>query len=331
MVPVRTSMDGRRILHQLRRTRRAILQFIERQRTSPDDVKTIKALLKTFEACDRPPEEMGVVRDIVAASKRSERLSTNHALHLIELISGCEQDVRAFLQASSKMDVELLPEFRQKEEAYVEELISMIGEGEGQPSERIRDLTKELIFRRPGQYISEIHQTLMTGHFREISYPSVWFSVHQLQDEADIVTIGGPQGKRRYCFPNPELLASKEEYYGLPFPLLGSIEAEVTDDFIHTRANRLRDLFIVGSNSPSETLLVIDFLGTAELEVGTQIKSFGSLETFDYVVSREGLDPSNGVDELDVVLGMKVAVMVDGIENEIWFDRAIETKKSLYA
>jgi len=331
MVNTKMPSDGRQLIHQLRKTRRTILETVERGKSRSEDVKAIKALAKIFEACHRTPDEIKGVRNAARRLGRIETIPLDHAMYLIELIAQCEQDIRAVLREVSGADFELLPEFHAKEQAFTEELLALVEEKQGQPPERVMDLTKELVYRHPGLYISEMHQFLVSRHFRDMSYSSVWLSVHRLQDESNIITIGGPQGKRRYCFPNPELLASREEYYGLPYALLGRIEEHVTDRFEQVRGTRLRDLFVVNSSSASGTLLIIDYHGAPELGIGAPIKSFGRLETFDYVVSQEGLDPVNGVGEPDVVLGLKVALIIDGEENEVWYDKAIETGKSLYA
>lgn len=206
-----------------------------------------------------------------------------------------------------------------KLEKYVDELEKYVYGDEFIERKKIRDEILKVIYHDPGHYLSSL-QKYLSKKFGKISYSTVRYYVNDLENKNKIITIGGPQGRYRYCFPNPELVDNRKVYYGKYFGIRGNVK-ELISDTEKMKVCGLRgmflDIYVVNSNI-KPIFLAIPYGAVGDLEVGALIESYGKIEPYSelkkigYVVDDKNM-------EFDVLFGFKVAEIVDDNKKEdLW-------------
>lgn len=329
----RSSSEGRVLLHQLRSVRRVILESLQRGgEISKADIRSLKRLVDVLRRCDRPSEDLDAAKSQFLALRESKLMSIDAVMILESVITHCESDILSFVSEISDVEAGTLDELEPIKRAYLMELEEASGEPQLREAMRSIELTRETVFDMPGMYMKEVHDFLVSRYSMDISYTSIRQYIGELERRQEILTIGGPQGAYRYCFPNPRHVADKEEYYGRPFAISGEIEDRVTSSWNQRAPKRYRDLFVVNSSNPERTLLIVDYEKVPQLTLGTSIVSFGKLQDVDYIQSYEGLEAFDGADEVnDVLIGLKVDVKENGGAIPVWFDKELLGRRSFYS
>lgn len=322
------------LLHQLRNIRKIILRSLqEGGEMTPRDFESLHRLVGILEMCDGPPEDVETARSQLRSLRDSGRISVDAVMSLEDAVTQCERELLIFTSEASSLGAEVVDGLEPLKRTFLRELDEVSADTLRPGDEGLVDMTKNLIYSMPGMYIKEIHEALNLRYSKVTSYTSVRRCVGELERRQEALTIGGPQGAFRYCFPDPHRIADREEYYGGPFAISGEVEKRVTLSWTQHSTKRLRDLFIVNSSNPRRTLLIVDYRKIPQLDTpGTSIVSFGKLEDVDYVLPHEGLVAPKDVDEVDdVLVGLKVDIKVNGEAEPVWFDKELLGRRSFYA
>jgi len=239
-----------------------------------------------------------------------------------EIIEHCKKELRKFTEELSRnwlIDDEKL-------EKYVDELEKYIFGNKYIKKKKIKEEILKIIYHDPGHYLSSL-QKYLTKKFRKISYSTVRYYVNYLEKQKKIITIGGPQGRYRYCFPNPELVDNRSVYYGKYFGIRGKILELISDTHKITVSGlkgMLLDIYVVNSNI-QPIFLALPFGVVSELEKGALIESYGKIESYSKLKNIGYIVDKNM--EFDVLFGFKVAEIIDNKKVDLWAGEGAILKK----
>ena len=265
--------------------------------------------------CERDETEITLVEGIISSLLENRKPAAEDVIGVLNVLSECQRDLKDYIIEKAHLSA---PKSKELNEYYsaITEYVRMKEESTGeQRKERVR----ELIFRTPGLYVTRLSHILQVEFGKEgFTFSNVLNYVNQLSFEKKIITVGGPQGRNRYCFPNPSMITDRTKFYHHVLAYEGIVQEKITSKFISTRPRRYRDIFLVnGVESP--ILLVTDFGKLHNIEKNL-IKSYGDLEPFKYLIETEGFTPKDQNFSCDVLRARKVSRVVDGHEEEVWLD-----------
>ncbi len=247
-----------------------------------------------------------------------------------EIIEYCKRELRKF---TAELSCNWLIDEAKLEE-YVDELERYIfGDKyiEKKKKKKIKEEILRIIYHDPGHYLSSLQKYLIKK-FGKMSYSTVRYYVNYLEKRKKIITIGGPQGRYRYCFPNPELVDNRTVYYGKYFGIRGKIIELISDTHKITVSGlkgMLLDIYVVNSNI-RPIFLALPFGVVGELEEGTLIESYGKIEPYSelknigYIVDDKNM-------EFDVLFGFKVTEIVNNEKVDLWAGEGAILKLESYS
>jgi len=245
--------------------------------------------------------------------------------HALAIIAGTEFRLRELVTLAE------IPEPVDSAREQFDQLAAGLGVGFGGANrtraERHR-LLIDTLARRPGLYVTELYTHLRRQLRVEVAYRTIWEDTRHLELQGKLITVGGPQGHPRYCFPHPANILNRKVYYSSFFCVQGTIAEDLTDSFFMQK--RLFDVFRVESRKV-HVLLVLKSRGVRDDLVGTNVKSFGRLHAFEYLRSRLRVEPRHRMSELDTVKALCVTKLADGVENVVWYDQGALPERSLYS
>jgi hypothetical protein len=185
---------------------------------------------------------------------------------------------------------------------------------------------QELVFSSPGHFIFDLYERLNRPLPRPgFSYSSVWLYIQELVGRGRVLTVGGPKGVNRYCFPNPNAVEHWDQYYDGPFAVEAILGRKLTDRFDFSRSTRLVDVFEANSVLKRGVLLVTD-MGRIDATRDRRVKSFGTLKSFGHLESDLGLVTLGRVARRDVLVAGGVdEVRPDGHEHRLWLSPNVES------
>jgi len=278
--------------------------------------KLVSNLPEILQFCevDRSEIELAdaVTRELIVNPSNVSSIDLNN---VYEIINTCKLNLKKYIKEQT-ID-RFVESERERFSKYVDELKRhMFGDELQLDKERKKEEILNLVYSSPGHYIRSLY-IYFNKKYRKISYSAVWNYINELENEEKIITIGGPQGRYRYCFPNPEKIENRAVYYGKCFGIKGVVEKPILDKF---RTPELRgpfyNIYLVNSHI-KPILLAIPFSVDVDTEIS--IKAYGELEPYSYF-ERLGYIVDDRALKLDVLLGWKVEAIVDGKEVEIWLD-----------
>lgn len=138
----------------------------------------------------------------------------------------------------------------------------------------------EFIYQYPGLYLSELGRMMTIGLESSYQTPYLAQAVNALESRGLVVTYGGiVPGKKRFTFPNLEMLDDKSGFDGSPTCLVGEthgdVSAEVLDMELHDylpRRTMLQPIVAeLGTEGGEEVLLV----SRQTVPFGARIKACG--------------------------------------------------------
>lgn len=247
--------------------------------------------------------------------------------HAMQILAGAEFRLRQLIAAED------IPEPVAGARAHYDQLYELILQEGPKIAKRQRDRRKELVLetieKRPGLYIAELYQLLSRLRAIRVTYPTLWSDIRILEKETRMITVGGPQGSPRYCFPHPRIIEDRRLYYNGYYCTEGVIEEQLTYKFEPTR--RLVDLYLVNSES-RPLIMVLEFGIAKEDLMGSHIKTFGKLHRFDFLRENEGLRPKEPVESHDILRSLSlVRIFEQRVEHPVWFDEHAFSGLSLYS
>jgi len=213
-----------------------------------------------------------------------------------------------------------------------ERITSRLNEAVGPTEVRNRKARHNAIFAtlqiNPGLYVAELYNRLVGGGTIRTTYTTLWTDVRWLQVREQLITVGGPQGSPRYCFPHPNAIQDRRDFYNRFFCTEGIIDKNLTESF----SMRKHWFEAYRVNSMTKALILLLEHGAVKGEVvGQRVKSFGRLHNFESAQRSHGLDPKPGVKPADVLRAINVTQISNGKEVTMWHERPHGGPLSLYS
>jgi len=267
----------------------------------------------SFCEVDRSEAELvdAVIKELMENPANVSPIDLNN---VYEIINTIKTELKKFVE--EKTVEKFVESEKERFSEYVDELKRHIF-GEFQlDKERKKEEIMKLIYTSPGHYIKSLY-VYLNKKYVGISYSAVWNYINELEREEKIITIGGPQGRYRYCFPNPKMIENRAVYYGKCFGIGGVIEGMVLEKFrTPVLKGPFYSVYLVNSDI-QPILLAIPY--SVSMDTKISIKAYGELEPYDYFEKLGYLVEDRNL-KLDVLFGWKVEALIDGEEIEIWLD-----------
>ncbi|HUR62334.1 MAG TPA: hypothetical protein VM286_08250 [Candidatus Thermoplasmatota archaeon] len=143
---------------------------------------------------------------------------------------------------------------------------------------------KTYIYKHPGHYVWDVYRRLSGEALFQVSYTALHSYVRDLADRGDILTIGLRQGIKRYCFPHPSRVQDRSRYFDKLFPVDGTVEREVSEDFSTTSV--MARIYVV-----NHLMAPIALVTPADVELPDEVnvQGFGPLLPWSKLEQRYGL------------------------------------------
>jgi len=235
--------------------------------------------------------------------------------NIYEIINTCKAELKRFVE--EKTVEKFVETERERFADYVDELKKHILRDIQIDREKKKEEILKIIYKSPGHYIRSLY-IYLSKKYDGISYSTVWNYINELEKEDKILTVGGPQGRYRYCFPHPKMVENRAVYYGKCFGISGVVEEMVLEKF---RTPVLRgpfySIYLVNSNI-KPILLAVPY--SVSIETKISIKAYGELKSYNYFEKLGYLVEDRNL-ELDVLFGWKVEALINEEEIEIWLDK----------
>lgn len=174
----------------------------------------------------------------------------------------------------------------------------------------------------------QLRNKLVKETGRELHYQTVRGHVESLVRQKKLLTIGGPQGRLRFCFPHPSTVHDRALFLGKHFGVDAKVKRDLTDEFVDLSVDYFRSVYLVNSTMRPVLLAVPR---SVLLEPATPVRAFGPLVRL-ADAKKAGVKPTGTAVNLprEIVKAVKVAkVVAGGREEELWFDPRWAKKLSL--
>ncbi len=284
--------------------------------------KASEALIESGAGIDDIEFVESLAKDLVHGGPGSWNLED--LSYAIQLLSGSQFRLRSLLRHEPPVpSAEARPRF----DTLMTLLESTVPARERKSRARRHDVIMDTVVSRPGFYVTELYRFLRKVGATRLTYQTIWSDISLLQREKRILTIGGPQGSPRYCFPHPDRVENREMFYNRPFGLEATVEDCLTDRFEQT--GPLVEVFLLNSQVKPMLLAAQFGVGGSRL-VRSRVKVFGALSPFDAFVQRLGLSRVGSVDRLDVLSPFNIIRVHEGTEEPVWHDKRAFVGHSLY-
>lgn len=316
---LRSNLRARKFLLEAETIRRSLFELARSRQSSKETENLLSYLLEIATDSALPSPDLEDLREIrnrlihggeldasqlATADRTLDRLRES----LKELVSvparGREtlpsSDRLAFLKAAAFIDSQLGRRASRNRVAHMREV-------------------EQFVFSNPGHFILDICQRLNSPiPHPGFSYSSVWLYVQRLVNRRRVLTVGGPRGQNRYCFPHPDALPSWEPYYGRSFAIEARLERKLTDLVDFSRSRKWVDIYEANSIMRRRILLIAD-LGRLRSVEGGVIRSFGTLRPFAELSSALRVRPLGALPRRDILVASGVdRVRRDGREEHVW-------------
>jgi len=278
--------------------------------------KFTSSLIEILSFCEVDISEVelvdAVIKELIENPTNVSPIDLNN---VYEITNTCKMDLKKYVKEQT-ID-KFVESERERFSRYVDELKKHVLGKVQLDKEGKKEEIRKHIYSFPGHYIRSLY-IYFNKKYSGISYSAVWNYINELEREGRIITIGGPQGRYRYCFPNPKMVENRAIYYGKCFGVNGVIEEAILNKF---RTPELKgpfyNIYLVNSNI-KPILLALPY-GIGMLELDIPIKAYGELEPYSYLEKLGYLIEDESL-RLDILFGWKVAAVSDGKEIEIWLD-----------
>jgi len=293
-------------------------------------IHALYELMELLKFCDRELEDLEIVQLLIDSSKRGEKPHPEDARYVLHLIENCRKDLESILDSEIELFQPLIRKKSEEVKSYKMALKSIIGREINKIENRKRELIKNFIYDNPGEYVKSLtHKLRKVYGKRGLSYSNVSYHIKVLEKEKKIITIGGPQGRYKYCFPNPSKITNFEKYYHSPFAIEGIIKKNVTNYFDTKKARKFYEIHLVSSNGEPNFLLLVGFGVLSKYYLQNMfIKSYGELEPMEFIEKEYHIHVKDNspkyVKKAPTLLPRKIVMVRDKKEENIWVNKELE-------
>ncbi len=290
------------------------------------DASLLKRAQEILASVELGGDDREFIRDLTARLMHGERAEAtwDDLAHALRILSSVDLSLRSLVAADEVAGP------TETGRARFEHLARAFGLQEDLASKRDREkrhrLLVEVLERRPGLYVAELYKELLALQRVQVTYTTIWSDVKSLEGH-ELITIGGPQGTPRYCFPHPRIVRNRRAYYGSFLAIEGVVQERITNLFAPTKS--FVDLFLV--NSSVKPLILVTKLGVTQKDIlGARVKTFGKLHDFGYLQKEQRLRPVERVESHDVLRVFTLTQLRNDTEELVWHDAEAFEGLSLY-
>ncbi len=324
-------MDLVSLLEELRKMRKAVFA-VGFTKPSKETIGQLEDLSDFLAQSDRPEDQIDLVSDVVGDLSEGTNLTPELAMELDDIILNSQADIEAELREASHSSLAVAGPYREFRERMMSAVAHDLGVARTRAKEIRRTACLEIIRDRPGLYIRQVSDWFNRLHPDALTYGSIWSYVHELVAEGEVLTIGGPQGSPKYCFPQVKREEGRARYYGKPFAAEGVVERDIGESFEPVSPHQFKDFYLLRPEESDPMILVVAYGALASVHSGEPVKTFGELNQFGQTTRHIGFryDDGEELGNLDMLTAVNVARVRNGAEQNIWFDQEIMTSRSLY-
>lgn len=307
---------ARNLLIESEKAKKALIDAL-RQNTITENMKNKLLLVnEIISFCERDEMDIDLVEVFISSLLEGGKPTTDDFMNILEMLSECQSNLEDYISESIHPSIRRSEEFND----YCSAITEYIRGKQENTKEKRKELVRRQIYDIPGLFAKYLTEILQEIHGKEgFSYSNVLLYLKQLSSEKKIITIGGPQGRVKYCFPDPSTIEDRTRFYDKFFACQGIVEEKVTNKFTQMGGSKFRDIFLVNHvNRP--ILLSVSFGKVRNIEKSF-IKSYGDLKRYEYLVIDEGFIPEDQTLNLDILEARKITQIEDGKEEELWIDK----------
>lgn len=317
---VSISIKARIYLNKISQIEEALVEIIKSTQASRSAMMRISELEDLLRFCERNEREIELANIIVEELKSRKEIASEDIVKVIDVLHECKNELESFVDEMFEEQLVKSMTTKNKYDEYLSTLRNYITEKSSIDKKAKKGEIQRIIYNYPGHYIKSLHTYLQRKFGGEgITYTTVWNYVNELAGDGEIITIGGPQGKFRYCFPNPKKVGDRTSYYDKYFGIVGVVKEKVTKSFISTgQSKKYYDFYIVNSSIKPEIILATSFNAQIPINSGILLRSYGDLKPFRYLQENEGYIFKNGLREMDVLFARRIVKTINSTEKEIW-------------
>lgn len=274
--------------------------------------------------CDRPEAEQTLVSDLAEIDRQGEPLDESDLRELLDVLESISKDLESYLRDRVWAETELTDEWVELEKQFDD----AAREGLIQDRERRETFVRDFIYRTPGSNIAQLRKKLERDEDLDIIYTTLWNTIEALEDEGEIVTIGGGKGTSRNCFPPPDKV-NRSDYWGHSYPVDGHVDQEITSSLHFPPGIPLHPQAHIVNHAMDPAILVTP-VGW-NLPEGSQVTGFGLLESLDRLDNSIEVTSETNLTTRDVIVAQKLSFDSEGRsfeETDREFLKAFEVSES---
>lgn len=314
------AVKARIYLNKINQIEEALIDVIRSNRITKSERSRISELYDLLRFCEREDKELDLVTVLIDEMKANRMVSSKDIVKLTNIIHECKNELTSFVDEAFEEELarSMVPEREFTE--YFAMLKNYVTEEISLDKEIKKKEVRRIIYNYPGHYIQSLYRYLQKKFSGEgFAYTTVLNYVNELVDEEEIITIGGPQGKFRYCFPNPKKITDRANYYNKYFGIIGTVKEKVTRSFSGSGWQRkYYNFYVINHSLVPEYILAVNFKAHIPQNSELTIRAYGDLEPFSYLEEKEGYILKNGLEEMDVLFARRVAKVIKNREEEVW-------------
>lgn len=304
------------LLIESEKAKEALVEAFSQNEISDESKSHLLSMKEIVYFCEQKKRDISLVEMVISSLLENKKLVTEDVMQVLAILTDCQTVMRDFVTGKLHLNGPHSSKFTE----YYSVISEHVMKEESIERTKRKELVKQQIFSISGLYIEKLAQVMQIKFGKKgFTYSSVWQYVNELSAEKEIITVGGPQGAYRYCFPNLSNVADRTRFYHKVQGYDGTIEKKVTDRFNLDRARKYWDIFLTNGVS-IPILLVVDF-GMLHNVEKCQIRLYGDYEPFQYFVQKEHVTTEDPSLNYDIYKARKIDRIVNGDEEEIWFDK----------
>lgn len=316
---VSTAVKARIYLNRINLIEEAILDTLRYDSTSKSNKEKISELLDLLRFCEREEGEIDFANAVLEEITSNGKPHSSDIVKLNDIIYECKNELASFVDEAFKEETAKSMISGKRYEDYFTILKNYVSQEILIDKKSKKKETQRIIYEYPGHYITSLYKYLRKKFGeRGLTYGTVWRYINELVEDGSIITIGGPQGRVRYCFPNPKKVKDRSKYYNKYFGIEGIVKEKVTNKFKVIGLPGFFDFYVVNSSIKPGYLLVVGYNAQIPLD-RIHVKAYGDLKSFSQL--KENYSPKNGLEKMDVLFARRVTTVVNNVEKEeVWSD-----------
>lgn len=241
--------SGHEARTRLKEFERLSVELLEAWRGTEVLDTELEQALDAIEGCGLGEPEQRQLELVIENLSTGGDVTTKNMQSALEVVAEAKSNLNEALRLRYR-DVSPDDELKELSESIQEEIT------EREPRADRLNFIASTVRSNPGLFIKEVWRVYASQRANPVEYGTIHKDIDRLEADGRILTLGGPQGRNRYCYPNPQDLDDWSPYYYQPFLVEGTVEEFLTPSYDPIRAP-MKDVFLLNSQV-RPTLLLTD-------------------------------------------------------------------------